>query len=851
MVPSSQSISSQLRHLIFYHLDNNLLQNALFLSERLAASERSAETNYLVSLCHLRLADYKSAYEHSRPPAITSKGVHLGCVYVFAQTCLALDRQQEGIQALERCKALWVGRNALSKHTPTRRDSSPDAAAVYCLLGKLHFAINEKRKAVSCFEEALKQNPFMWDAFTGLCDMGAHVKVANTFKINSALEELVRASSNFAEGHPHARDATLVATGPDQTQTRPSRPAQSSANDAGDPFNAPSRGFASGIFGAMGISQKVNECASWAHTPATGKAEMIETPTGPGVIGGGREPGVIMAFPLEPPQAPHRRNRTLNSNPGVDSEGPPKMGRSMAGVPRRMSSRMEAGTDEAVVISRASVLMNAAGERKRTVSGQVIQPRQPVQVEDPAAPQRRSVRISQITRQPSKAIPSYSSGSTLGARDGRDVKKSRPLISKIMRSGSGASTVGRVVSGNRKPVESHGNAEYDLKEHGHHSHQPHSTSQAPRSSQAVQQEQPGKQDSEAMQWLLDLFKKLGHGYSSMCSFQCQEALQTYTTIPSAQQNTPWVLAQMGRAYYEQASYSEAEAYYKKVHAMAPTRFLDMEIYSTILWHLKRETDLSFLAHELVDSDWTSPQAWCALGNAWSLSGDHEQALRSFRRATQLNPKFAYAFTLQGHEHVVNEEFDKALSAYRQAITADKRHYNAYYGIGRVFEKLGQYDKALQHFSAASSINSTNAVLVCWIGTVHEKQKNPQLAYDFFEHATRLAPRAHLARFKKARALMAMNDLDAALQELLILKDMAPDEPTIHFLLGRLYKALGEKGSAVRHFTIALNLDPKVSCRACGSLWVAADRQASQEVKKAIESLESDGRLDHDGDSVID
>jgi anaphase-promoting complex subunit 3 len=235
----------------------------------------------------------------------------------------------------------------------------------------------------------------------------------------------------------------------------------------------------------------------------------------------------------------------------------------------------------------------------------------------------------------------------------------------------------------------------------------------------------------------------------------------------------------------------------------------MEIYSIILWHLKREADLSFLAHELVDSSWHSPQAWCALGNAWSLARDTEQALRCFKRATQLNPKFAYAFTLQGHEHFANEEYDKALTAYRQAISADRRHYNAYYGIGKVHERLGAYDKAYTHFHAAQSINPRNPVLICCIGTALEKQKHIMMALQAYNKAVELAPRAGETRYRKARALLAVGQLEAAQKELMILKDLAPDEARVHFLLGTLYRTMNEKQLAVRHFTVALALDPKV------------------------------------------
>jgi anaphase-promoting complex subunit 3 len=314
---------------------------------------------------------------------------------------------------------------------------------------------------------------------------------------------------------------------------------------------------------------------------------------------------------------------------------------------------------------------------------------------------------------------------------------------------------------------------------------------------------------ETLKWTLDLLKKLGNGYYQLSRFQCQESLQAFSSLPPSQQSTPWVLAQMGRAHYERASYAEAEKFFRKMRVQAPSRLEDMEVYSTVLWHLKRGTDLSFLAHELVDSAWHSPQAWCALGNAWSLARDHEQALKCFKRATQLDPKFAYAFTLQGHEHVTNEEYDKALTAYRQAISADRRHYNAYYGIGRVQERLGAYEKAYTHFHAARCINPNNAVLICCIGAVLEKQKQIMPALQAYSKAVELAPKAAQTRYKKARALLAVGQVEAAQRELMVLKDLAPDEGTVHFLLGTLYRSMNERQLAVRHFTIALALDPKV------------------------------------------
>lgn len=805
MAPANTCIPNQLRQHIYYQLDNQFPKNALFLAERLVGVDhRSAESSYLLSLCHLRLGDNKSAYEYSKPAG--SRGTHLGCAYIFALASLALEKYKDGIVALEKSRGLWGGRNSFGKHTQSSRHPYPDAAAITCLMGKLYQGYDDKKKAISYFEEALKLNPFMWDAFTSLCDMGVNVRVGNIFKVSNEMAAILKSNQMENPSSFSSKDSSQPSSFSEQTSTRPGRPLPT-AIESVDPFNnAPSRGVG-GLFGTLGLSQKINESSlNIPNIPAAGGGgigpDVLETPTGPsatvdaGLFPIGREPGVVSAYPIEPPQAPARINRTL-LNLGMDfSMGAPK-------ISRVVSTKRSLKTDpslesllEGSTSNRSSAPPQVV-ERKRTISGQVVQTRQPQGADEV----RRSVRLSNQRPTSSKASTAMA---TIGPSQPRELKKARPPISRLMRPGAGPSTVGRVVSGNRKAVDD--GMDVDYKDFRPHPPQ--------NSSNGVQSAKPPETESarqeEALRWLLDLFKKLGSGYFALSQFQCEDALHLFDSLPRAQRDTPWVLAQMGRAYYEQAAYGEAEKYYKKLRSIAPTRFEDMEVYSTVLWHLKRETDLSFLAHELIDSDWHSPYAWCAVGNAWSLARDHEQALRCFKRATQLDPKFAYAFTLQGHEHVSNEEYDKALSAYRHGITADKRHYNAYYGVGRVYEKLGNFDKAFVHYHAASSINPTNAVLICCIGTVLEKQKKPKPALQYFTKATEMAPRSALTRFKKARSLMALGEMHVALAELMILKDLAPDEAMVHFLLGRLYKGLREKGLAVRHFTIALNLDPKAS-----------------------------------------
>lgn len=79
----------------------------------------------------------------------------------------------------------------------------------------------------------------------------------------------------------------------------------------------------------------------------------------------------------------------------------------------------------------------------------------------------------------------------------------------------------------------------------------------------------------------------------------------------------------------------------------------------------------------------------------------------------------------------------------------------------------------------------------------------------YTHALTLSPTSALARFKKARVLMTLRLYPDALTELETLKNLAPEEANVFFLLGKCYKGLGQRAAAVRAFTTALNLDAKV------------------------------------------
>jgi len=808
MAPTNAHIAQQLRQLIYYHLDNNLLKNALFLAARLIAYDsRSAEAAYLLAYCQFQGGYVKAAWDSSRSFAL--RGAHLGCCYIFAQASLELGRHVDGLTALEKSKSLWQYRNTWGQHNESRRQHLPDTPAVLCLKAKLLKANKSLDQAVECWAAALRLNPFMWDAFIGLCDAGATVSIPNLYKVSPELLSLIQMAALSAQKLENT--SSTVSEKP-ASATHP-QPVIHSSQGPADPFLPNHKAGGAVQQGNSVLWEKLNGSKISVNTAST---VLDEEGSATPVPENDLDQVVLQTQFHDPPPAPARK---VKAPADVPSEAPPRW---KAGSTR---SKVKPKTDEILQDSAPSI---PPVPSKRTVSGQPTSNNHALPSTSEGT--RRSNRLLNTARPPSASSTAGSKissiANTLGLREGREIKKAKaPVVKGRV---ANAATVGRVVSGNRTRTGSSDAMDVEVKEQRSSAQPPQVP---PLPNPKVRAEFHAAKDIEAVSALVDLFGRMASAQLSLSTFDCQAAIQAYNSLPSAHRETPFVLAQIGKAYYEQGSHAEAEKFFIRVRQLAPNRLEDMEIYSTVLWHLKSEIELAYLAHELVEVDRLTPQAWSAIGNSFSRLNEHEQAIKCFKRSTQLDPNFAYGYTLQGHEFIQNEEFEKALDAYRSAIAVDGRHYNAWYGLGKVYEKMGKWTIAEQHYRTAAKINPTNAVLVCCIGVVLEKLKDPEQALQMYTRACSLAPGNALSRFKKARCLMSLARPREALAELLILRDVVPDEPNVWFLMGRLYKTLRLKAEAVRAFTMALNLDPKVidyfPCTATATLTLSRLRSISR------------------------
>lgn len=324
----------------------------------------------------------------------------------------------------------------------------------------------------------------------------------------------------------------------------------------------------------------------------------------------------------------------------------------------------------------------------------------------------------------------------------------------------------------------------------------------------IKEQHSAKDAAAADAYLRRLYSVFAKLFKCFCKYDCYKAIRILGLLPENEQDTPWVLSKLGRLHYEIVNYKQSKRYFVRLRQLDRTRLEDMEYYSTLLWHLHKKVELTYLSNELHDIDSTLAITWCVLGNLFSLNREPDEAIRCFNKSIALDQSFTYAHTLKGHEYFGNDNYERALDCFRYSLLLDPRHYNAYYGIGMVYINLGEYQKADYHFRKAVLINPINIILICCVGMVLEKIGKKTLALRQYELANKLQPLSALPIFKKAQLLFAMQQFPQALKQFEMVKELAPNEASVHFLLGQLYNIQNEKYQAIREFTIALNLDPK-------------------------------------------
>ena len=317
-------------------------------------------------------------------------------------------------------------------------------------------------------------------------------------------------------------------------------------------------------------------------------------------------------------------------------------------------------------------------------------------------------------------------------------------------------------------------------------------------------------NTSSFQNICQLLKYYSEILKKLFLFDCQNAIDLLLNLPQNHFKSPYIYSLLGRCYFECGEYKKCEKYYNLSISTDPSYLTGLEYFSSCLWHLKDQIQCCNLANNCKEQNQFAPETWIVLGNCFSLQKEHEIAIKFFKRASQINPSFAYAYTLEGHEYVENENYIKATECYKQALNYDERHFNAWWGLGHIQLKEQNYSEAIKYFKKAAEINPNSAIIHFYLASANIQNRDLNAALKYLQIAEKKDNKNPMVKYQLSNIYYDRKEYDKALNILLELDEKMPKEAPIHIAIGKNYIEKKDYKKALDHFNKAIDLDPKDS-----------------------------------------
>ncbi|MCI4395307.1 hypothetical protein PGIGA_G00178890 [Pangasianodon gigas] len=732
---------------VWHALNHYAYRDAVFLAERLYAEVHSEEALFLLATCYYRSGKAYKAYHLLKGHSCTTPQ----CKYLLAKCCVELSKLAEGEQILTGGVL-----NKQKSQDDIVTEFGDSSCFTLALLGQIYCKTDRLAKGAECYQKSLSENPFLWSPFESLCQIGERPDPEQIFKLTS-LQSFSGGSGGGAPSFPmspahtpshnttHRQiDSVLMETPQDTLELN--RLNLESSNSKYSSLNTDS---SMSYIDSSELNRLNLESSNSKYSSLNTDSSM----------------SYIDSSVISPDSAPLGTGGSLLSK---QVQNKPKSGRCLLGGTATLSPL----TPSFGILPLEPSPGDPSYLQNYSHSGTGMEPPPP-----PGPPKKTVSRISQVgtksvfaqSGNSREVIPNpFNQTQTTAPQTSTTPQVLSPTIAappnvQPRRSSRLFTSASSTAKENSKKLKMKfptkiPNRKTKTKT-GKGGITPSSLNESIEILKLDSSIAEGKGNISSPQFqaftlqkaaadgLMSLMRDIGRGYLALCSYNCREAISILSQLPAHHYNTGWVLGQIGRAHFELAEYMQAERIFSEVRRIESYRVEGMEIYSTTLWHLQKDVALSALSKDLTDMDKNSPEPWC-------------------------------------------------------------RHYNAWYGLGMIYYKQEKFNLAEIHFKKALSINPQSSVLLCHIGVVQHALKKSDHALETLNRAISIDPKNPLCKFHRASILFANEKYKAALQELEELKQIVPKESLVYFLIGKVYKKLGQTHLALMNFSWAMDLDPK-------------------------------------------
>lgn len=288
--------------------------------------------------------------------------------------------------------------------------------------------------------------------------------------------------------------------------------------------------------------------------------------------------------------------------------------------------------------------------------------------------------------------------------------------------------------------------------------------------------------------------------------------------------------------------AEAESLYSKIRKTDPDYLQALLRLGTIYYSSARPAQAEKSLQEYLGLKQTA-EAFSLLAGAQFNLEKFDQAYNSAQKALSLDPKYAKAYTALGMIYTARKDWPGADAAYRESLRLDDKDASTWFLLGRSFFLRNDFGKAREAFEASIKLSPKSirayenlGLTLNLMGDAAGAEKvfregvrlsassplpdpRVQVAYGVFlfkldrleesrsqlNEAAKADPKNSEAHYELARVLFRLKQAKAAAEEGEAALSVGAPDYRVHFLLSRIYTALGDEQKASTHAAEAARL----------------------------------------------
>lgn len=195
------------------------------------------------------------------------------------------------------------------------------------------------------------------------------------------------------------------------------------------------------------------------------------------------------------------------------------------------------------------------------------------------------------------------------------------------------------------------------------------------------------------------------------------------------------------------------------------------------------------------------------GSELVAAGQHDRAIRHFRRAIDLLPGYEVAFYNYGVALLDVGRTEAAVRFFERAVQIEPNLVDARYNLGTTLLNTGRAAEAVAHLQHAIEREPTHARARNNLATAYLETRQYEPAVEQLRMAVTLQPDYARAHNNLGWALLQLDRLDEAVTHLGLAASLSPDDATVHHNLAEVRLRHNDLAAAVPHLERAIALAP--------------------------------------------